>query len=185
MGQETVKRHKQFYIKNQNKSEMQFYSKVLMTLIYLFLLGRVMAQSVAAQSSGSKSLGAHDLVVPEKFTVGGYIRDESNGEELIGATVLVSEISGGGVSNVYGYYAITLPKGNYTLIYRYVGFESITREIVLDQDLRLDIELPIESEVLEAVVVSSKAEDANISTVQMSTASMDIKSIKKNACVCR
>jgi hypothetical protein len=53
----------------------------------------------------------------EKFTISGYIKDASNGETLIGATVFVREIQGGGVTNVYGFYSVTLPKGTYNVEY--------------------------------------------------------------------
>lgn len=119
------------------------------------------------------------LFAQEQFTIGGYVRDESNGEELIGATVLVNELSTGAVANMYGYYAITLPKGNYEITYRYIGYESVIQTIEVDQDIRMDMELPTVSEELDAVVVSSKSMDANVTTTEMSTAALDIQSIKK------
>ncbi|MEP4533200.1 MAG: TonB-dependent receptor [Cyclobacteriaceae bacterium] len=119
------------------------------------------------------------LTAQEQFTVSGYVRDLSNGESLIGATVAVSSTSMGVVSNVYGFYALTLHKGNYYLAFRYMGYEPSFREITLDQNLRLDMDLAMKNEQLESVVVLSKSIDANVSSTEMSTASLDIQSIKK------
>ena len=62
----------------------------------------------------------------DRFTISGYMKDASNGEALIGATAFIKEISNGTISNVYGFYSITLPKGTYSLVYRYVGFNDVT-----------------------------------------------------------
>ena len=51
----------------------------------------------------------------EKFTISGYIEDIASGEELIASTVYVQEIKSGTVTNVYGFYSITLPKGTYNI----------------------------------------------------------------------
>ncbi len=58
----------------------------------------------------------------QKFTLSGSVKDEKTGEELIGATVLVQNLQGVGINaNEYGFYSLTLQKGNYTLKTSYVG----------------------------------------------------------------
>ena len=115
----------------------------------------------------------------DPFTLSGYMKDASNGEALIGATVLVREISNGTVSNAYGFYSITLPPGTYTIDYRYVGFQGIRRVIELTKDIRLDLELNMAGEELEEVVITDKAIDENVRSLEMSVAELDIKSIEK------
>src|SRR5690606_32400879 len=101
------------------------------------------------------------LVAQENFTISGNIKDGENGEELIGATVLVKALNTGGVTNEYGFYYLTLPKGNYDLVVSYVGYETAIQPILLDQDLRLNLELTPQSRSLEEVVVTSDRPDAN------------------------
>lgn len=124
------------------------------------------------------SMSALSLVAQE-YTISGYIKDASNGETLIGSTVFVEEVSGGSVSNVYGFYSVTLPAGQYTLKYRYVGYETQTRTVDLSENVKIDVELAFRQEELEAVVVTAEKEDANVSDVQMSVAELDIKTISK------
>ena len=52
----------------------------------------------------------------QKFTVNGYVRDATNGETLIGATVYIRTLETGAVTNEYGFYAITVPSGNYEML---------------------------------------------------------------------
>jgi hypothetical protein len=116
---------------------------------------------------------------PNKFTISGYIKDASNGEALIGASVFVTETKGGGVTNEYGFYSITLPSASYTLHYSYVGYATITKLIALDKNVRADIELSGEAEQLQEVVVQAEAEQANVQNLEMSTNKLDIKTIQK------
>jgi len=51
-----------------------------------------------------------------KFTLSGSVKDLSDGEDLIGLTISVKEMPATGtVSNVYGFYSLTLPQGEYTI----------------------------------------------------------------------
>lgn len=115
----------------------------------------------------------------EKFTINGYVKDAANGESLIGATVLVREINGGNITNVYGFYSITVPPGDYTVEYSYIGFDTQVKQISLSGNERIDIELAEENTVLQEVVITAEAEDENVSSTEMSVAKLDIKTISK------
>lgn len=115
----------------------------------------------------------------QKYTFNGTVSDVKDGEALIGATVYVREISGGNVTNVYGFYSITLEPGTYTVEYRYLGYNTVTRTLELTGDQRVDIELAAENVELEEVVVTAEPEDQNVSSVEMSTNELSIETIKK------
>lgn len=115
----------------------------------------------------------------EKYTVNGYVKDAANGEALIGATVLIKELGSGNITNVYGFYSITLPPGDYTIEFRYLGFVTQTRSISLSQNMRVDIELSEEQTQLQEVVVTAKAEDENVTSTEMSVAEIDIQTVRK------
>ena len=93
-------------------------------------------------------------------TLSGYIKDGSNGETLIGATVFIKELAVGATSNEYGFYSLSVASGTYTVEYSYLGFDSQAREIELQNSLKLDIELGGTAALLEEVVVTSEAKDA-------------------------
>lgn len=68
----------------------------------------------------------------EKFTISGSITDANNGEELIGASITVTQLPGvGAVTNAYGFYSLTLPKGEYEIVYHYIGFVDQIEKINL------------------------------------------------------
>lgn len=115
----------------------------------------------------------------DKFTLNGYIRDSSNGEALIGATIFVKEIKNGVVSNEYGFYSITLPAGSYSLSMTYTGFESVAQTLILNKNIQLNGELVPEVEQLQEVVVQGDIEQANVQNAEMSTNKLDIKTINR------
>ncbi|EOZ91599.1 TonB-dependent receptor [Indibacter alkaliphilus LW1] len=98
----------------------------------------------------------------EKMTLSGYVRDASTGEELLGATVLIRGTSEGAVTNLYGFYSISIRPDQYYLQVSYMGFESKTIEIELQADLNLSIELMPSNLSLEMVEVSAIAKDEKI-----------------------
>jgi len=113
----------------------------------------------------------------ERFTLNGYITDSESGESLIGATVFINEINSGTVTNPYGFYSITLDEGNYNIDFRYIGYNTISKEIDLSSNTKVDIELASSDIQLESVVVSDVAEDYNISSIEMSTAKLDMSKV--------
>lgn len=107
------------------------------------------------------------LSAQEKFTISGYVRDSLSRETLIGATIQAKEQSKGVSSNQYGYYALTLPKGEYVLVTSFVGFFPIEKKINLQSDLVIDFPLLSKSSLSQEIVISSKKRDANIKNAQM------------------
>jgi uncharacterized membrane protein YfhO len=57
-----------------------------------------------------------------KYTISGYIKDSLSGETLIGASISVNGKGKGVSSNQYGFYSITLPKGNYQVTVSFAGY---------------------------------------------------------------
>ena len=114
-----------------------------------------------------------------KFTINGVVKDASNGETLIGATVYIKELKNGATTNEYGFYSLTLPVGSYTIDFSYVGFELIAQSITLDKNTQLNIELKPEASQLEEVVVQAELEQANVQNLEMSTNKLEMKTILK------
>jgi hypothetical protein len=114
------------------------------------------------------------------FTISGTIKDASSGEDMIGAMVQVKELSNyGAVTNVYGFYSISLPKGNYTLIYSYIGFEKRTVKIKLDKDIKKNVNLISSSQYIEGVEITGERSDANVTSPEMSVTKVTIKEVEK------
>ncbi|MDQ3535581.1 MAG: TonB-dependent receptor [Bacteroidota bacterium] len=119
------------------------------------------------------------LYAQQKFSISGYLKDAESGEDLIGASVYVSEVKGGTTSNVYGFYSMSLPSGTYTLTYSFVGFHTQTVEVELTKNKELNINLISEQVNLQEVVISAEKVDRNVEEIQMSTNKVNMVEVKK------
>ncbi len=100
-----------------------------------------------------------------RYTIAGYIRDKRSGKVLIGATVRIMEQNIGSVTNRYGYYSLTIPKGPIVLQANYVGYDSLRLELAITQNQKADFELTEKSIELEEVTVSSRPPSFNVESI--------------------
>ena len=124
----------------------------------------------------------HVYSLPEnakKYTVIGKVSDKNDGESLVGATVYIKEMKTGTTTDQYGRFSLTLPQGTYNLVFSFIGYTSYSREIKLDKDFSLKIELSTEQKELQEVVVKSDRTDQNVVKPEMSVFKMDIHTIQK------
>ncbi len=112
----------------------------------------------------------------QKFTVSGSITSKTKGETVIGATVRIGKAAT--VSNEYGFYSITLEKGEYKLEVGAIGFEVNTQKITLDRNIVLNIGLVDESKELESVTVTSSTTRRSLGNTQMGVEKLTTKEIK-------
>ena len=118
------------------------------------------------------------VIAQQKHTISGYIKDAETGEELIGATIYIKELKTGGITNVYGFYSLTIPSGKYTIDYSYIGYTTQSIEINLVQSIMNNIELSTTATSLEEVVISAEAADKNIKSSEMSVVKLNPKEIQ-------
>lgn len=115
----------------------------------------------------------------QKFTISGTIKDSSTGEDLIGASVVLKDSAGvGTVTNIYGFYSFTLPKGVYQLSYQFVGFEPELKQVNLTANQVINIELAPAMLQLKAVEITAEAADENVTSTRMGIEKIDVKQIE-------
>ncbi|MCE6988905.1 carboxypeptidase-like regulatory domain-containing protein [Dyadobacter sp. CY323] len=114
-----------------------------------------------------------------RHTVSGFVKDNANGEGLIGVSVYVREAATGVVTNSYGFYSLTLPEGDYNLVFTYIGYQKTIKSLALDSDKTISIEMTDESNELEEVTISTAKEDENVRGIEMSVNKVEMKTIRK------
>lgn len=127
----------------------------------------------------------HLFIIPvlssaQTYKISGTVVDSRTKETLIGVPIIIENRNGSGVSSdENGKYALTLPKGEYTLKVDYIGFEKKTLKISLNQNIKKDIELVQTTIGLSEVIVSAERPDANVSAPQTGIEKMEIQTINK------
>lgn len=112
----------------------------------------------------SSPLKAADPPTPDRFTISGIITDKHSGETLIGANVLEQRNKQGTATNAYGHYSITLPEGEVSLRYSYLGYRTVEHSFVLRRDTTIHVPMSDANLLQEVVVVSDRKEAGNIAT---------------------
>ena len=118
------------------------------------------------------------LLAQQKFTVSGTVNEKSSGETLSGANIVVVETPGVGITtNEYGFYSLSLPKGNYTLRFSFVGRKQELVAVKLDSNITVSINLTDEDALQEVIVTGKKRDDVltkaaiGVEVLNMKTAS--------------
>lgn len=115
----------------------------------------------------------------QNFTISGTIKDAKNGEDLTGATVRVAELKDKGArSNSYGFYSFTLPKGSYTIICQYLGYETKEIKINVEKNTTQNIQLVLAERAIKDIVVKAVREDKNVTRTEMGVIKLDPKAIE-------
>lgn len=141
--------------------------KAILALIIMICI----AQASYSQNNSSDN---------EEFTISGYIKDISSGETLFGASVFFNNISVGTITNEYGFFSITAPKGDYTLVVQYLGFVNYTQNISLESDQKINIALEEDTNQLdEVILIDDDTKKVNIRTPQMSVNKIKTSTIKQ------
>ncbi|SKC15804.1 SusC/RagA family TonB-linked outer membrane protein [Dyadobacter psychrophilus] len=74
-----------------------------------------------------------------------------NGEELPGVSILLKGTTTGATTDANGLYKLTIPAGNATLVFSYVGY--ISQEIEVNNRSVIDVKLLADTKALEEIVV--------------------------------
>lgn len=134
------------------------YKKIVISLVFLFIL----------------SLGFSQ----DKYTLSGTISHIKNNETLIGVNVIIKGTKIFTITNEYGFYSLTLPKGDYELSISYVSYTTINEKISLNQNLKRNFNLIEDGEILDEVVITEKT-STNTRKPEMSVNKLSIGTIKQ------
>lgn len=115
----------------------------------------------------------------EKFTISGTLKDGATGEDIIGARISVLELPGtGAITNTFGFYSLTLPKGTYTIQYKSLGFQILEEKIELNANITKNLDLMPEAKTFDAVLITTEKENENVTSGEMSVEKITMKDIE-------
>ncbi|MFK7982658.1 MAG: carboxypeptidase-like regulatory domain-containing protein [Saprospiraceae bacterium] len=105
-----------------------------------------------------------------QIVLSGTIKDKASGEVLIGANIYALGNQKGSVTNVYGFYSLTIPAAD-TLVISYVGYE--TKRIFINASKTLSIELPTALlQEIEITATANQPVEEKIGKVNISVAEL-------------
>lgn len=115
--------------------------------------------------------------VSRKYTISGYITDGTSQETLIGANIFESRHSQGTTTNPYGFYSLTLPAGELSLNFSYIGYEAQSKLLNLRKDTIINILMKDNNQLQEVIILSDKTE-TGLKATQMSAVDIPLNHIR-------
>ena len=118
-----------------------------------------------------------------RVTLSGTVADASNGETMMGAYVILTDLSTpsnvqGCVTNQAGYYSISVLPGKYKVSINHLGFKPIEDSIQLSHNLSRRFELEPSAIEGEEVVIQGERADANVASGDVGRMELSIQTIK-------
>jgi hypothetical protein len=104
------------------------------------------------------------------YTLSGYLKDKATGEVLIGANVYNQQTLAGTTTNAYGFFSLTLRGGLHRIVFSFLGYRNEIREIDLDTNRRITIEMestPLDIKEVEIVSGPTEPDVRNDQLSQM------------------
>jgi hypothetical protein len=115
----------------------------------------------------------------DKFTLSGTIMDASSNETLIGVNIIIPQLKTGVTTNEYGFYSLTIQKGEYTVQISYLGYQTIEENINVNQNTKHNYNLASNETVLKEVVITDNKTKTDIRKPEMSVNKLSISAIKR------
>lgn len=120
------------------------------------------------------------ILAQQQSELKGIVRDNATEEPLSFVTIIVEPLKVGTTTDEDGRYHLSLPYGDYTIKYSFIGYITESRDVKIDDTYKiLDISLKQDSKMLDEVTISSRREDANVRELKMSVQTIDMIRIKK------
>lgn len=115
----------------------------------------------------------------DRFTIRGVITDGSGEQLLPGVAVFAEEMPSFGVfTDLNGVYSLTLPTGEYSLIFSLLGYREESRKVSLGADVELNIVLQ-QGILMDEIVVSSNSDDKHVEGAEMGTVELGMEEVAR------
>lgn len=119
-----------------------------------------------------------DYLIPN-FILKGKVVDSRTEEPLIGISIVDIESNIGITTDSNGGYTLTLPIGKHTIVYSGIGYQNLAKDVNLQKDGQVNIEMFEESRYIDEVVISGNSIEQVIESNQSGIEILKIETIKK------
>lgn len=120
-----------------------------------------------------------DIGELKNIRISGRLIDQISGEPLVGATVTIRELDKTEVTNTNGSFFLVLDRAEYTLEFRYVGYETIIYPIVAVGEGRISLTMIQEDFTLDDVVIFGRDPEKNLRSTEMGAISINMNTLKE------
>lgn len=134
-------------------------------------------QALRQQEYRIHNIGVPGISQLQKATISGYLKNFDTGESIIGSNIYVEGAQTGTSSGNDGFYRLTLPPGNYKLIYSCIGMHPTKRLVNLYSNGNLHVEMENDTLALQEITVFAD-NLSNIEKIHVGMEKLEMKTIQ-------
>jgi len=127
--------------------------------------------------SGIKIIGATPAI-GKPATITGNVKDEANGDALIGATFYIDELKDGVVTDLNGDFSITIPTGRYNIRVESIGFDQEYLVVEVISSGTINFSLMEAATQLNEILITESRIDENVQQVSVGIERLDVKVLR-------
>lgn len=113
-----------------------------------------------------------------QLSLAGYVKDAKTGESVIGVNIDVDSSAFYTTTDQFGYYSIDLPPGKHEINFSGAGIVATRRQVVLNENGKLDVTVNAQTNSLKTVVVTAE-KNSRVKNPQMGIERLASKTIKQ------
>jgi len=128
---------------------------------------------------------------PGNVLISGYVTDEDKREPVAGATVFVQKLSSGTITNQFGFYSLSLPRGIHVIQFTFIGMKEKKINLNLFGSGEMNVEMKSTLIPMKGVIVSAQknltlqrfevgAEKINIASFRLMPTSLGESDLQKS-----
>jgi outer membrane cobalamin receptor len=114
-------------------------------------------------------------------TITGKVTEAGSAEPLIGATVAIKRINKGTTTDNNGNYNITLKRGSYKVLFSYIGYQPVTKEVKctgMSNRITVNVQLKPSATNLNEVTVTAKSVERQMREKAMPVSVITMKELQ-------
>jgi len=93
---------------------------------------------------------------PGNVIISGYVTTDNTGEPIAGVTVYNQKLSAGAITNVHGFYSLSMPRGSYSIQYSFIGLKERRINVNLYGNGEIDVKMTSVLIPLKEAIVSAQ-----------------------------
>ena len=142
---------------------------------------------VNKENSKGKTILSNELIIignsgnlsrSSRADISGFVTEKETGLPIFGVAVYVSDLEMGTITDLYGYYVLSIPPGRHNILFRYMGCKDVVINVQVNGNGSMNIAMETQIIELRGVVVTADKEQ-NVKGLQLGLDKIDMQTVRQ------
>lgn len=168
-------------VKAKNKSIREILDDVLKKngVVYSVVENQVILKAAKPYPQTGNNKPENPQASVKNHTISGTIKDKESGEVLIGAYAYAKGTALGTTTNAYGFYSLSIPDGNYSMVFSLIGYKPLMQDIELKENKVFSLDLEAVKTEIKTVEIVANEEEESLKSGQLGISKIQPKLLEQ------